>query len=362
MVYSTAERVDIIFIYGSQDKCFLRTAQRFNERHPGQNVSPEYVRKLVVKFEETGSVANKKRNQPRLVNEAAQIEILGQFAMNSTLSTRQAAVATGLCRESIRKVLKCHKFYPYKLQILQELSDDDPDRRSQFCEIMTDRIMAEPRLVKNICFSDECSFYLNGHVNKQNCRYWDNENPHVFREGHTQYPQKINVWAGILGDGIIGPIVIPGNLNGDMYAEMLHRSIEPLIVRELENQRDIHGNLSLEERLLHFQQDGAPPHYVVAVRQWLDDHYPNQWIGRRGPVEWPPRSPDLTPLDFFLWGHLKSVVYKTKPDSLQQLQDRIFQECRAISRETFVNVREEFENRLYYCLQNNGNHFEHLIK
>jgi hypothetical protein len=49
----------------------------------------------------------------------------------------------------------------------------------------------------------------------------------------------------------------------------------------------------------HFMQDGAPPHFANAVRTWLHDHFPGQWIGRRGVHEWPPRSPDLTPFDFF---------------------------------------------------------------
>lgn len=361
MVYSTAERVEIILIYGMENRCALRTARTYNERHPGQNLSHACVRNLVAKFEATGSVNNQKTVQPRLLNEAAQIEVLGLFAANPTMSTRQAGMQTGLSHESVRKVLKRHKFHPYKMKILHELGDDDPDRRIEFCEAMTQRITAEPQLVKNICFSDECTFYLNGHVNKQNCRYWSDDNPHVFREGHTQFPEKLNVWAGILGNAIIGPIFIDGNLNGALYAEMLETAIEPLIVQELENQMNLDGNPNLTEDLLHFQQDGAPPHYVRPVRQWLDDHYPDRWIGRRGPIEWPPRSPDLTPPDFFLWGHLKSVVFKTQPESIEELRRRITEECRALSRETFENVRQEFENRLYYCLENNGNHFEHLL-
>ncbi|CAH1104615.1 unnamed protein product, partial [Psylliodes chrysocephalus] len=102
--------------------------------------------------------------------------------------------------------------------------------------------------------------------------------------------------------------------------------------------------------------------YVLPVRQFLNDAFPCQWIGRRDPIEWPARSPDLTPLDFFLWGHLKSFVFKTKPDSIEDLRQRIITECSNIPREVFHNVRTEFENRLYYCLAQNGMHFEHLIK
>ncbi|KYN06954.1 hypothetical protein ALC62_02077, partial [Cyphomyrmex costatus] len=81
-----------------------------------------------------------------------------------------------------------------------------------------------------------------------------------------------------------------------------------------------------------------------------------RWIGRRGAIEWPPRSPDLTPLDFFLWGHLKFVVYKTLPENINDLRQRI-----AIPANTFQYVHSEFQNRLYYCLANNGEHFEHLL-
>ncbi|KYN03413.1 hypothetical protein ALC62_05805, partial [Cyphomyrmex costatus] len=86
-----------------------------------------------------------------------------------------------------------------------------------------------------------------------------------------------------------------------------------------------------------------------------------RWIGRRGAIEWLPRSPDLNPFDFFLWGHLKSVVYKTSPENVNDLRQKIIQECRVIPANTFQNVYSEFQNRLYYCLANNEEHFEHLL-
>ena len=89
-----------------------------------------------------------------------QVEVLGQVAINPEVLTRQLASLTGVSQASVRKVLKKHKFYSYKMKILQELGDDDPDRRIQFCEMLTEKIQRQPSLTKNICFRDECSFFL----------------------------------------------------------------------------------------------------------------------------------------------------------------------------------------------------------
>lgn len=69
-----------------------------------------------------------------------------------------------------------------------------------------------------------------------------------------------------------------------------------------------------------YQQDGAPPHYGRAVRDYLDETFPNRWISRRGAIEWPATSPDLTPLDYFLWGYLKRKIYFTEPNDLEDLR------------------------------------------
>ena len=58
-------------------------------------------------------------------------------------------------------------------------------------------------------------------------------------------------------------------------------------------------------------------------RAWFDQKFPGRWLGRRGPHEWPARSPDLTPCDFFLWGLAKEEVYRAKYHTLEQLEDRI---------------------------------------
>lgn len=79
------------------------------------------------------------------------------------------------------------------------------------------------------------NFFLNGSVHKHNCRYWAQENPHVGRETHTQFPEKLNVWCGILGNHIIGPFFIEGNLTGPLYLQLLEDAIVPKIVEIIEN-------------------------------------------------------------------------------------------------------------------------------
>ena len=82
---------------------------------------------------------------------------------------------------------------------------------------------------------------------------------------------------------------------------------------------------------LIFMQDGAPPHWALLVRFWLDENFTARWMGRGSPPNpapfaWPPYSPDLTPCDFFLWGYIKDRVYRTLPTDLNDLEARIRQE------------------------------------
>lgn len=172
---------------------------------------------------------------------------------------------------------------------------------------------------------------------------------------NTQNPQKLNVWAGIFGNSIVGPFFLPGNLTGDMYLDLLENTIDPALTDIIEN------NPGYVEADLIFQQDGAPPHYSQNVRNYLNNTFPRRWIGRRGAIEWPPRSSDLSPLDFFLWGHIKSKVYSTPPTSLEDLRRRIIDVCREVTPQVLQNVRERFEDNLYYCMEVGGQHFQHLL-
>lgn len=165
----------------------------------------------------------------------------------------------------------------------------------------------------------------------------------------------MNVWAGIIGDKIIGPFFFEDNLNGDLYLNFLQTFLIPELQRIFP---DDDGNL---DQRVFFQQDGAPPHFARNVREFLNVTFPNRWIGRRGFIEWPPRSPDITPLDFYLWGDLKRRVYVTRPRNLEELKARIRAEIRLITPEVLNRVKEEFYHRLGLCQQVHGEHFQQLL-
>lgn len=354
---STKQRIEILIIYGYGDK--KRTQREvceiFNQLYPDGELQQSTVSKIHKNFIETGNVLDKPRSgRPRTATtEETSLNVLLSVHENPHISTTQIALNENVSRRSVSRMLKLEKFHPYKIQLVHELVDDDYDRRLEFCEDMMERCVSDNTFCSNIIFTDEATFTLHGSVNKQNMRYWSAENPHWMREQHTQWPEKVNVWAGLLGNNIIGPFFMENTLNGPRYLQLLQDRILPAILRVCEDQ-DINFNN------LWYQQDGAPPHYHRDARHYLNEIFPNRWIGRRGSIEWPPRSPDLNPLDFFLWGYLKMKVYTNRPNDLNSLRARIEQEIFGIPDVMKRNATNAFYTRLGACQETLGGQFEQL--
>ena len=126
-----------------------------------------------------------------------------------------------------------------------------------------------PILAKKIIFPDEVHFDLDGYVNKQNFLIWGTKNPHAYIEKPT-HPKRVTVWCGFWSRGVIGPFFFENEqgeavtVNGDCYQAMLDKF---KFSRTLDVLRPV-----FEDRI----------------------------ISRRADVVWPPRSCDLTPLDYYL--------------------------------------------------------------
>jgi len=99
------------------------------------------------------------------------------------------------------------------------------------------------------------------------------------------------------------------------------------------------------------------------MRDSFNESFPNRWLGRGGPVAWPPISPDLTPLDYYLWGHVKTLVYEPKVDSRAALRDRIFVAAEHIRNHpnNTGSSKQSLLMRAEKCIAAGGGHFEQLL-
>ncbi|GFT72903.1 putative DD41D transposase [Trichonephila clavipes] len=137
-------------------------------------------------------------------------------------------------------------------------------------------------------------------------------------------------------------------VNGDRYRAMITNFFIPEL-----------NNHDVQE--LWFQQDGATCHTARATIDLLKDAFGDRIISRFGPVNWPPRSCDLTPLDYFLWGYVKSLVYADKPQTLDHLEDNIRRVIADIRPQMLEKVIENWTSRLDYIRASRSCHMPEII-
>ncbi|GFV69648.1 putative transposable element [Trichonephila clavipes] len=211
----------------------------------------------------------------------------------------------------------------------------------------------EAELLEAALLHDEAHFWLNGYVNKQNCRIWSEANPQVSVETPL-HPEKLTVWSALWAGGIIGPYFFKNDeghnvtVNGDRYRAMITNFFIPEL-----------NNHDVQE--LWFQQDGATCHTARSTIDLLKDTFGDRLISRFGSVNWPPRSCDLTPLDYFLWGYVKSLVYADKPQTLDYLEDNIRRVIADIRPQMLEKVIENWTSRLDYIRASRGSPVPEII-
>jgi len=239
--------------------------------------------------------------------------------------------------------------YPYHDQRVQHLEPGDHAQRMDFCHW----IKAHPELLSVILFSNEASFTRDGVNNLRNVHTWSHDNPHETSVTNFQRRFSVNVWCGVLGNKLIGPFVFDNNLTGNTYEAFLRNELPGLL-------EDI--PLMIRSQM-YFQHDGAPPHYTRHARDYLNESFPNRWLCRGRPVAWPPRSADLTPLSYYLWGHMKTLVYETGVDTGAALRDRIFGAAEHIRNhpDIIASATQYLLMRAENCIAAGGGHFEQLL-
>ncbi|GFV11914.1 uncharacterized protein TNCV_109621 [Trichonephila clavipes] len=320
---------------------------------------------VIAKVHEFGTEDDRPRSgRPSTRRNAAEtvkdeMETVAGSSMHGEVSARAVARRTGISYTTVwlalRRTLRC---YPYKIHRHHELLPGDSVNRRALAVWAFQKMAEDDDWLSNFLWTDEAHFTLRGSVNTHNCRIWATENPRTVVETPL-HNEKVTVWVGFTTSTVIVPFFfeevrdsgfVTATVTGEWYADMLQNHIIPSLA-------DKH----LLERTI-FMQDGSPPHIARRVKDLLRRLFgDDRVLSRHFHHAWPPRSPDLSPCDYWLWGYLKSQVYRDRPTSLGMLKDNIRLQCLTITPDMLYSVVHNIISRLQLLLRNDGEQIEHFL-
>ncbi|GFV80949.1 uncharacterized protein TNCV_2269331 [Trichonephila clavipes] len=208
------------------------------------------------------------------------------------------------------------------------IHQNDHQARRRFVEWAQNEIAVVPDFHKRILFSDEAHFWVNGYVNKQNCHIWSEANQQVYVET-LLHPEKTDCLVRFMGWW------------NPSSKTMKATTLQSMGIGAVVPTRTCHT--------------------ARATIDLLKDTFGDRLISRFGPVNWLPRSCDLTQLNYFLWGYVKSLVYADKPQTLDHLEDNIRRVIADIRPQMLEKVIKNWTSRLEYIRASRGSHMPEII-
>jgi len=252
------------------------------------------LRKLLKKFRETGSLLDKNRNRQKSVLTPGILQDIQTAITRSPHKSlwklsAQTYISLGSAHTAVRKMLK---FYSYPMQVFHELIPGNCAKRVNCWQWFKNLILDNIGVLDQMFFTDRAWFHLNGYVNIQNYQTWRTENPHNYTET-ALHPQKLGVWCAVSRLWIIVPLFFETTINAETYQELIQQFI---------------ALLQMDGRNCWCQQDSATAYTAASTME-----IPHEFFGENLIFKgvWPPRSPDLSSPDFFLWSYLKDTVYRS---------------------------------------------------
>lgn len=220
------------------------------------------------------------------------------------------------------------------------LSDEDKRNRVQFAHEMLEMKRQDPSFFSKIFWTDECNIRIGDPRSTSGIRFYSKTNPH-FRFAVKHSRQGVMVWVAISPLGTIGPRFLVTTVTGRSYRYLLDHHFFPQ-AEELAGGEDY-----------WFQHDGASVHYAETVVRDLNNRLPGRWIGRGGQIRWPPRSPDLSPLDFCFWSALRKLVLAETHNNIDELMDSVRRHV-AVLGDIAAKACLGVEARLRRCIRMKG--------
>ena len=272
-------------------------------------------------------------------------------------SVRRRSAELGVSQSSVHRILRHDlKMKPYHISVHQGLTPENALQRRTMCALFLRQVREEEDFLRSVWFSDEAHFYLSGTVNSRNYVHWASERPDEVIERNL-HVTKATAWVALRAQGVIGPFWFCNEdgatetVTADRYMNVLTRfwrALGRFCGHEARGQQ-------------WFMQDGAAPHTARRILTWLTDHFEGRAISRFTEKTWASHSPDLNPLDFFLWGHLKDQMSGEQFQTLNDLKSLVERLIRAVTPEQCEDTIQHFLLRMRRCVQRDGGHIEQLL-
>ena len=339
-------------------------AKRLCKEFPRKGWCVRTVNRILNKVDNNNDISRKTGSgRPRSARTPANIAetndlVLSQNSQPGThKSQREIALQLGLAQSSVHGIIhKDLNLSCFRKFNVEGLTEGEMQRRVERAKILLERYPTDAALRRaRVWFSDESVFTINQKVNKRNDRVYSRRSDERRRDVS---PARIEVTTRAHGGRImVGACVGHAGKTELVFFESSVRLDQNKYREVLEEHYFPDIRAYCGDRWT-FQQDGATCHTARSVRDFLENACP-QHIE---PEAWPPKSPDLNPMDFFVWGELQRLVYRgVKIRDLDHLRERL-QVCWAkISQRQVIKAIEAFPKRLEACIACGGGRFEHRL-
>lgn len=260
-------------------------------------------------------------------------------------SLRKLATVLGVSERSMRRIAEEDlRYKSYTLKVRQMLSEDARSKRIARCHLLLSSLKNEAA-GRIRFFSDEKIFTVDAKVNRRNDRWLAYDPEEVPIVARTKSPANVHVLCVVSSEGDVMPphfFEKGQNVTKEVYLGVLQTAIKPWIVAVASGRPYV------------FQQDGAPAHTSHLVQNWLSDNVDMFWSKEF----WPPNSPDLNPMDYYVWSVVERVANKTRHPNVTSLRAAIEAAFTNLDRALLKRACDRFRSRIEAIIAADGGYIE----
>ena len=245
---------------------------------------------------------------------------------NPGRSMRNIATELKISDWSVRRIVKQDiRYKSYSLRRGQFMTEATKEKRCERAQKLVNFFKHPPAQDLLIFYSDEKNFSQDQKVNRKNDRWLCSDPEEVPIVMATKFPATVMVLGVVSNKGdVMPPHVFEAGLkvNTEVYLNVLATVVKPWM-------DGIAGGSPYV-----WQQDGAPAHTAKATQDWCQLNLPFFWSKEM----WPPSSPDLNPLDFYVWGVAERDTNRTPHNTKNALINSIMEVFSNFSREDVMTA------------------------